>query len=175
VTSKGSAEESTVTHMSIANDIEADIVRYLRAHHGFDVNEITHESTRADLGPDSLGMLAIGDIFENKYGIAFDDERIAWIRTYSDFNNRIRVKQSKRPTASNPVDKSTIGLVGRAGHASYDLTVRIPANCGIKTRRHAIDNNQQTRVSNAAMAAAAVRNAIKRAELRPYDVERRRM
>jgi acyl carrier protein len=95
--------------MSIANHIEADIVRYLRAHHGVDVNEITNESTLADLGLDSLGVLAIGDILETKYGISFDDERIAGVRTYSDFNNFIRLKQSKRPTASNPVDKSIIG------------------------------------------------------------------
>jgi hypothetical protein len=38
----------------------------------------------------------------------------------------------------------------------------ILANCGIKTRHYAIDKKQQTVISNAAMAAGAVRNAAER-------------
>ena len=61
--------------------------------------------------------------------------------------------------------------IGKAGHASSDLKDLILANCGIKTRHYAIDKNQQTVVSNAAMAAGAVRNAAERAGLGPNDVE----
>ena len=43
--------------------------------------------------------------------------------------------------------------IGKAGHASSDLKDLILANCGIKTRHYAIDKNQQTVISNAAMAA----------------------
>jgi acyl carrier protein len=84
--------------MSIANDIEADIALYLRAHHGVEADEVTDESTLADLGLDSIGVLTIGDILENKYGISFDDERIAGVRTYADFKNFILLKHAKRPT-----------------------------------------------------------------------------
>ena len=45
-----------------------------------------------DLGVDSLGVLAIADIVENKYGISLDDERIAGVRTVSDFKNLIALK-----------------------------------------------------------------------------------
>ena len=61
--------------------------------------------------------------------------------------------------------------IGKAGHASSDLKDLILANCGIKTRHYAIDKNQQTVISNAAMAAGAVRNAAERAGLGPNDVE----
>jgi acyl carrier protein len=63
--------------MSIANDVEPDIVEYVRAHHGVEADQITDESTLDDLGLDSLGVLAIADIVEAKYGISLDDERIA--------------------------------------------------------------------------------------------------
>ncbi|WP_255605191.1 3-oxoacyl-ACP synthase [Mycolicibacterium xanthum] len=61
--------------------------------------------------------------------------------------------------------------IGKAGHASSDLKDLILTNCGIKTRHYAIDKSQRTVVSNAAMAAAAVRNAAERAGLGPDDVE----
>ena len=61
--------------------------------------------------------------------------------------------------------------IGKAGRASSDLKDLILANCGIKTRHYAIDKCQRTVVSNAAMAAAAVRNAAERAGLGYDDVE----
>jgi 3-oxoacyl-[acyl-carrier-protein] synthase-3 len=61
--------------------------------------------------------------------------------------------------------------IGKAGRASSDLKDLILANCGIKTRHYGIDKNQQTVISNAAMAAGAVRNAVERAGLGPNDVE----
>ncbi|MEI6251842.1 MAG: 3-oxoacyl-ACP synthase [Mycobacteriaceae bacterium] len=61
--------------------------------------------------------------------------------------------------------------IGKAGHASSDLKDLILANCGIKTRHYAIDKDQQTVMSNAAMAAGAVRVAAERAGLGPDDVE----
>ena len=61
--------------------------------------------------------------------------------------------------------------IGKAGRASSDLKDLILTNCGIKTRHYAIDKNQQTVMSNAAMAASAVRNAAERAGLGPNEVE----
>jgi len=71
-----------------------------------------------------------------------------------------------------PVSNDEIeDYIGKAGRASSDLKDLILANCGIKTRHYAIDKNQQTVFSNAAMAASAVRNAAERAGLGPNDVE----
>ncbi len=81
--------------MSIEDEIERDIVKYLGAHYGVEPDEITNESTLEDLGLDSLGVLAIADIVENKYGISLDDERIAGVRTLSDFKDLIVLKRAE--------------------------------------------------------------------------------
>jgi acyl carrier protein len=81
--------------MSIESDIERDIAEYLRAHYHVQADEITDGSTLDDLGLDSLGVLAIADIVETKYGISLDDERIAGVRTFSDFKNFIFLKRAE--------------------------------------------------------------------------------
>ncbi len=81
--------------MSIEDDIERDIVKYLGAHYGVEPDEIKDESTLEDLGLDSLGVLAIADIVENKYGISLDDERIARVHTLSDFKDLIAIKRAE--------------------------------------------------------------------------------
>ena len=81
--------------MSFENDIERDIVEYLGAHYGVEPDEITDESTLEDLGVDSLGVLGIADIVETKYGVSLDDERIAGVRTLSDFKDLIVVKKAE--------------------------------------------------------------------------------
>ena len=78
--------------MSIADEIELDIVKYLGAHYGIEPDEITDESTLEDLGVDSLGVLGIADIVENNYGVSLDDERIAGVRTLSDFKDLVVLK-----------------------------------------------------------------------------------
>jgi 3-oxoacyl-[acyl-carrier-protein] synthase-3 len=61
--------------------------------------------------------------------------------------------------------------IGKAGRSTSDLKDITLANCGIKTRHYAIDKNQQTVMSNAAMAAGAVRAAVQRAGLQSGDPE----
>ena len=61
--------------------------------------------------------------------------------------------------------------LGTAGCITRDLRDLTLQNCGIKTRHYAIDKNQQTVISNAVMAANAVREAAKRAGLGPNDLE----
>jgi acyl carrier protein len=80
------------TVMPIEYDFERDIVEYLGAHYSIEPDEITDESTLDDLGLDSLGVLAIADIVEKKYGISLDDERIAGVRTLSDFKDLVVLK-----------------------------------------------------------------------------------
>ena len=139
---------------------------------------------------------AIADIVENKYGISLDDERIAGART-SGLQASHRLEDSEVATARNLVDNSTMShRHDRIHHGHRQFSARRPgdqrrnrrlhrkggtrvlrsegpdsANCGIKSRHYAIDKNQQTVVSNAAMAAGAVRNAAERAGLGPNDVE----
>ena len=93
--------------MPIEYEVERDIVEYLGAHYGIEPDEITDESTLDDLGLDSLGVAAIADIVENKYGVSLDNERIAGVRTLSDLNV---LKRAEGPDgARNLVDDSIIG------------------------------------------------------------------
>jgi len=72
----------------------------------------------------------------------------------------------------DPVPNEEIeDYIGKAGRSVSSLKEVTLANCGIKTRHYAIDKNQQTVISNAAMSAGAVRVAVDRAELGPDDVE----
>jgi acyl carrier protein len=76
----------------LAQDVERDIVGYLDAHYGVEPDQITDDSALDDLGLDSLGVLAIADIIEKKHGISLDDERIARVRTLSDFKDFVLLK-----------------------------------------------------------------------------------
>lgn len=89
---RGSDEGNMELVMPIEYEVDRDIVEYLGAHYSMEPDEITDESTLEDLGVDSLGVLAIADIVENKYGISLNDERIAGVRTLSDFKDLIVVK-----------------------------------------------------------------------------------
>lgn len=75
--------------------IENDIVEYLHAHYGVEPEDITDRSSLDDLGVDSLGVLALAEIVENKYGVSLNDERIAGVRTLSDFKNLIELKRTE--------------------------------------------------------------------------------
>ena len=85
----GRSKVGTIAH---ENEVQRDIVDYLGAHYSIEPDEITDESTLEDLGLDSLAVLAIADIVENKYGISLDDERIAGVRTVSDFKDLVALK-----------------------------------------------------------------------------------
>ena len=83
--------------MLIDHEVHGDIVEYLGAHYGLEPDQITGESTLGDLGVDSLGVLAIAEIVEQKYGISISDERIAGVRTLADFENLILHKIGGSP------------------------------------------------------------------------------
>ncbi|WP_246541065.1 3-oxoacyl-ACP synthase [Mycobacterium spongiae] len=72
----------------------------------------------------------------------------------------------------DPVPNDAIeDYIGKAGRSTSDLKAVTLANCGIKTRHYAIDKNQQTVISGAAMAAGAVRSAVERTRLGPNDIQ----
>jgi len=77
------------TVMPIDHEVQGDIIEYLGAHYAIEPDKIADESTLDDLGVDSLGVLAIAEIVEKKYGISLSDERIAGVRTLSDFKDLI--------------------------------------------------------------------------------------
>ncbi len=87
--------------MALVAEIHKDIFDYLESHYGIEPDEIKSNSELKELGIDSLGLLAIADIAKKKYGIVLDDERIASVRTFQDFNDLL-----ERKVAEN---ESTVG------------------------------------------------------------------
>ena len=78
--------------MALIAEIHKDIFDYLESHYGIEPDEIKSHSELNELGIDSLGLLAIADIVNKKYGIVLDDERIASVRTFQDFNDLLERK-----------------------------------------------------------------------------------
>ncbi|UGT62322.1 acyl carrier protein [Nocardia asteroides] len=81
--------------MSVDVSIRDDIAEFLRAHYDVDLDVVSPDSTLDDLGLDSLGVLSVADLIENKYGISLDDERIASVRTFTDLMGLIRLKAAE--------------------------------------------------------------------------------
>ena len=78
--------------MALVAEIHKDIFDYLESHYGIEPDEIKSHSVLNELGVDSLGLLAIAEIVKKKYGIVLDDERIASVRTFQDFNDLLERK-----------------------------------------------------------------------------------
>lgn len=97
-------ESRTASAGAIDDDLDDEltevIVGYLGAHYGVEPDQVTAESTLDDLGVDSLGVLGIAEIVENKYAISLDDERIAAVRTLADFGRLVAIKRAERAGAA---------------------------------------------------------------------------
>jgi acyl carrier protein len=78
--------------MALVAEIHKDVFDYLESHYGIEPDEIKSNSELNELGIDSLGLLGIADIVKKKYGIVLDDERIASVRTFQDFNDLLEHK-----------------------------------------------------------------------------------
>lgn len=76
--------------------VRQDIAEYLDSHYDIVLDEIPADATMTDIGLDSLGVLAIADLIENKHGISLDDERIASVKTFSDLMELIQIKAAER-------------------------------------------------------------------------------
>ncbi|MGW4741979.1 acyl carrier protein [Nocardia xishanensis] len=86
--------------MSIEQAVRDDISGYLLAHYEIDLSELPPDTTVRDLGVDSLGLLAIANLIEKKYGFSMDDERLASVRTLSDLLEFIRLKSEEAEQAA---------------------------------------------------------------------------
>jgi acyl carrier protein len=93
--------------MSTDDGIERDIAKYLGAHYGIEVDQITDDANLEDLGVDSLGLLVAADIIENKYRISLDDERIAVVRTLRDLKNLVALKRAEKACRSTTLVPNT--------------------------------------------------------------------
>ncbi|WP_024804179.1 acyl carrier protein [Nocardia sp. BMG51109] len=77
------------------SDVRQNIGEYLKTHYDIDLDQMDSDANLADIGVDSLGVLAVASVIENDYGISLDDERIASVRSFSDLLDLIRIKAAE--------------------------------------------------------------------------------
>jgi len=78
--------------MSAFASIRQDIQDYLAANYDIALDSVAPESTLEDLGFDSLGLLGIATLLENKYGIKFDTASMFRVATLADLMELVKAK-----------------------------------------------------------------------------------
>ena len=81
--------------MSVFNSVRKDIAEYLSVNYGIALDSIAPESTLTDVGVDSLGVLAIATLLENRYGLSLEDRGVGEVRTFDDLMRLIRAKSGE--------------------------------------------------------------------------------
>lgn len=81
--------------MSVFNAVRADIATYLATNYDIALDSIGPESTLEDAGFDSLGVLAVATMLENKYGISLDAGRMTELRTFADLMELVRARSAE--------------------------------------------------------------------------------
>jgi acyl carrier protein len=80
---------------AIFDSIRGDIANYLAVNYDLALDSIAPDATLEDVGFDSLGVLAIATMLENKYGLSMEDGRMASVRTFSELMELVRVRSAK--------------------------------------------------------------------------------
>ena len=81
--------------MSVYLSIRADIAAFLAKNYDIKLDSIAPESTLEDLGFDSLGLLGVATLLDNKYGLKFDTESMVRVRTVTDLIELVKAKSTE--------------------------------------------------------------------------------
>jgi acyl carrier protein len=81
--------------MSSFDAIRQEIADYLATNHGIALDSIAPEATFEGVGVDSLGMLGIATLLENKYGITFEMSEMMQLHDFSELMALVREKSAK--------------------------------------------------------------------------------
>ena len=82
--------------MDVFTSIRKDIAKFLSDNYDLSLDSIAPESTLEDVGFDSLGVLGIATLLENKYGLAFDATGMSRIETFADLMALVVAKTAER-------------------------------------------------------------------------------
>ena len=81
--------------MTAFDSIRADIGAYLSANYGIALETIAPDSTLQDVGFDSLGVLSVATMIENKYGLFLEDEQMQGLKTFGELMELLRVRSAE--------------------------------------------------------------------------------
>jgi acyl carrier protein len=77
--------------------IRQDIAEYLAKNHGIALDSIAPESTLEDIGMDSLGVLGVATLLENKHGLVIESASMARLQTFADLIELVKAKAAELP------------------------------------------------------------------------------
>jgi acyl carrier protein len=92
------AERATIecararSRMSVYEAIQADIREFLASNYELELDSIPPHATLEDAGFDSLGLLGIATLLENKYGLNFDGASMVRVETFTDLIELVKAK-----------------------------------------------------------------------------------
>jgi len=78
--------------MSAYAKVRQDIADYLATNHRVALDSIAPDATLDDIGVDSLGVLEIATLLENKHGLSIELAQMTQVRTFSDLMEIVRAK-----------------------------------------------------------------------------------
>jgi acyl carrier protein len=70
--------------VAVRDDIYADITSFLQARCDIDPAAVSEATSYTDLDIDSLDLIAMAQLLQNKYHVSLDDESIAETQTIGD-------------------------------------------------------------------------------------------
>lgn len=81
--------------MSVYASIQQEIANYLATNFDVAFDSIAPEATFEELGVDSLGVLGLATLLENKFGITFESGLMTQIRTFADLMEIVKAKSGE--------------------------------------------------------------------------------
>jgi acyl carrier protein len=81
--------------MSSFASIRQEIAEYLQQNHGVALDAIAPEATLEDVGVDSLGVLGIVTLLENKHGVSLETAELIKLRTFGELLGVVQAKIAK--------------------------------------------------------------------------------
>ena len=78
--------------MSIYDSVRADIREFLAANYEIELDALSPDATLEGSGFDSLGLLGIATLLENKYGLKFDTRSMFRVQTFQDLIEIVKAK-----------------------------------------------------------------------------------
>lgn len=78
--------------MSVYDSVRADIRAFLATNYEIELDGLAPDTTLEDSGFDSLGLLGIATLLENKYGLKFDAQSMFRVQTFKDLIAIVKAK-----------------------------------------------------------------------------------
>jgi acyl carrier protein len=82
--------------MSVYDSVRSDIEEFLASNYEIELETLSPDATLENSGFDSLGILGIATLLENKYGLKFDTHSMFRVQTFNDLIEIVKAKCGER-------------------------------------------------------------------------------